>query len=359
MPSPWSDAALRGTVDKWIGTGDDKGLPPDVRFIRSVQRLMVKRDGRESPTSGPAVFVLDCESAVETPGLDRVRLLDRGEVPVGGSVWYVGPMLGFARRRTLPKGSGADEIFEHLATASADALPTALFFPGDSPPSVRYYPRGVRLEEEFEDLYFDKTALGIVEVLNELDRLHKDVLESPSAHKHRGEQIWHDGQKCIPVERAEQAIQSYVTLWLAAAFARFTIEPEVTGKAGRLDVAVKGWIESGGHYSQETFAVIEIKALRSYTNTGNATPPGSVLAAVSEGVNQAASYARDYRTKETALCCYDLRSDDDNGACLAHEVRRAELLGVRIRRWYLYSTDRRYRIASNSDASALASQDDE
>jgi hypothetical protein len=86
-------------------------------------------------------------------------------------------------------------------------------------------------------------------------------------------------------------------------------------------------------------AVLELKVLRSYSDSGRTAYSGSnVEEWIEKGVKQAGAYRRERGHRVAVLCCFDMRREDTGEACLSGLRDLAEEQEVALRRWYLYAS---------------------
>jgi hypothetical protein len=87
--------------------------------------------------------------------------------------------------------------------------------------------------------------------------------------------------------------------------------------------------------------VLELKALCDRTTTGKLVGKAKITAAIKKGLEQIVAYRDGFNANRGALCCYDMRSNDEGAdTCFAHITKSAEVQKAPLWRWYLYrSTD--------------------
>jgi hypothetical protein len=339
----WSDDDYLGTLRQFFGAGADAGQSDLVRFIRSVQSVVRKRVEVTPTDCSPAVFVLGRCPREILENTARARMLDTGATALEGAIWFVGPALGFARRLEHGCGDDWNALFGLVSDGlGVGALPAIVFLPGVSLTSVRVYPSGLEAEDDFDVLSVVHEVVTLPEVFEILDRLHSKRLITPVVQT-RGNKLWKDHQKFIPVEQTELALQAYIEIALFSALANCNIKVEETAVAGRLDIAIWGLDYGDVDGSTLCYAVLELKILRSFTSGGNPVFPGEIRDWVSSGVDQAHAYALDNRALAKALCCYDMRQVLTRDECFLEVAEQAQTLGVVLRVWHLFGRLSDYR----------------
>jgi hypothetical protein len=181
----------------------------------------------------------------------------------------------------------------------------------------------------------------VADVFPVIDLVYKTRLITPNAQSTVAK-LWADKEKQYAASNAELTIQMYLETALWVAFPHCKVVPEYAQVSGRFDLAVVGRDETyPGRFIHH--AVLELKVLRAFGVRGGRTTPAKVKQWISEGLDQAFSYAEEFNAKEAALCCFDMRHDFTGDACFLHVKDRAAALGISVRVWHLFSSLVKYR----------------
>lgn len=114
--------------------------------------------------------------------------------------------------------------------------------------------------------------------------------------------IWIDASQWIPVELAEKAIQKLLAVGLRTALMKHAVLAETPLTNGRADL----WIKSKDSTNPENI-ILELKAVRSKTSTGNDVSNSAMITHLDEGVTQADQYRKKVGGTAAYLCVYDMR----------------------------------------------------
>lgn len=349
LGADFADDRLRETLVKNIGVGADSGQPTGVRFLRSVQSLVRKRIDVHADGDLPAVFLLN-ESLEVPDGARRMGMIDYGDKPIEGQIWYAGPALGFARALDHECGHDDVALFEMVRLHLGEgATPAVVFLPRISRTTVRYYPDGLASEDDFEVLSVEARQVSLEDIFATLDRLHINQLVTPIAQS-AGNKLWQDADRFYPVSNAELVAQSYVETALWARFSHCRVEVEKSQVSGRFDVALLEYGISGDSVFTRCYAVLELKVLRSFGKNGTRVSDTFNQDWVRKGLDQAFAYAEELKAESKALCCFDMRTTDTGAECFSHVITDAARLDVALRRWHLYGRLSDYRNAVSSRA---------
>ena len=92
--------------------------------------------------------------------------------------------------------------------------------------------------------------------------------------------------------------------------------------------------------------VLELKVLRSFSETGTKITKKNTKKWIESGVHQAAAYRYGKGAKWGALLCFDMRRTNISDAdTFRHVVTLAKTVNVYLRRWFLYGTAAQLRSA--------------
>jgi len=341
---PWSDELLRQTANNYPGVGADAGQPDSVRFLRGVARLVKKRLKLEAAVAGtPSVFLL-CPAAPQTIDkelLTSYPMLDNGQTPVEGKLWIVGnPVVTAGRCMAL--GTLEDgELFELIVSSFEQGdVPAVIYDPRPAPAQIRYYPSGLRNEDDCEVFDIPTTErVALQDILEVVNHVCERQLVTPDGQSEMGK-LWADPSHHLVASKAEQTIQMYLVSALNGAFPTCEIRFEQPDATGRLDIEVEESDYSGGFIRH---AILELKVLRSYGSNGGHYSADYVRNWVAKGVDQAYSYRVKLRAAQSALCCFDMRTSHSDTSAFEEIAEKASALDVVIRWWGLFASSEAYR----------------
>lgn len=345
---PWRNDNLAETALAGAGVGADDDLPDDVRFLRNVAthiRRRAAQPGADQDPSIPAVFLRRPNPSglnLPTPP-KRVPMLNNGLTPLAGRLWLIGagPASGHYSDYTF---TDEDDLFKLVVDELGEGgCPTMIFDPRPAVPEVRYYPNGLASPDDYRDISFLNDDVQVERVMEAVDIVYKASLVTPEAQPPQGS-LWQDQKKWWPKRHAEALVQLNLKAGLAGAFPTCTIRHEQTQPEGRLDLE----IEQGDPVDRSKVtrhAILELKVLRSFGETGNVYTAKETEEWVESGVTQAAAYRTSKGAKWSALLCFDMRKDASNQACFNHVLKKAKTLQVALRCWHLFATSKLYRDA--------------
>jgi hypothetical protein len=343
---PWTNDNLQATAQASAGVGAEDGLPDQVRFLANVAkhiRRRVAQPGAQNDPVIPAVFLLRPNPNglnLPTPP-KRVPMLDNGLTPLAGRLWMLGagPASGHYSDYTFVDDDGLfNLIIEGLAQGSCPAM---LFDPRPTVPEVRFYPQGLAKPDEYQSISIATETIDLTRVLDAVDVIYKASLITPEAQPPGGG-LWQDQQKWWPKQNAEALVQLNLKAGLAGAFPTCTIRHEQTMPEGRLDLEIEQ-SDPVDRSKVTRHAILELKVLRSFGETGTAYSVAFTEAWVESGIEQAAAYRDSKGAKWSALFCFDMRKDISDQACFNHVLQKAASLQVALRCWHLFATSKLYR----------------
>lgn len=343
-----SKAGDTGGVDEseiarmWENLGvppGDAGATSFARFCIHVVRLISKRS--VSPEGGDfAVFLMTeaMQQDKETSHVTHMPFLENGNDQISDSCWLVSPTLKDAYRLTIPC-QDQTTLFQNVVGAALGSLPSIILDRRGGAPIAYAYPRGLIDPQDKDQLVIEDRPITDQEMKAALDRFYDTTLRTPraSAEGH-GLKIWKTASKGIPEHRPEERIQGRAVDQLRAKFPRRTLRAEPVTEDGRADIAMFAPVRSeDGHKSLRYDWVLELKALCDKTTTGNSVGKAKVIAAVTSGLDQLISYREGLNANRGALCCYDMRAEDEGAdACFSHIAVKAKVQDAPLWHWYLY-----------------------
>jgi hypothetical protein len=183
--------------------------------------------------------------------------------------------------------------------------------------------------------------IPIEDIFHCIEVVHRKNLITSDA-QHPGNRLWRKPEKGWPIPETEIKIAGLLVIALQACFPTCDIHWEDHGVAGRLDIAIQERVfDPPGHQIQH--AVLELKVLRARTSTGTSVSQKVNEVAVSEGLEQAASYQEEIGAIVSALCCFDMRENFTGQDCFAGIRELARKMGVKLAAWHLFWTSASYR----------------
>lgn len=336
---PWHNADLRKTAKADAGVGVDDDIPPQVRFVSSIAKLVRRRMAQADYATDrklPAIFLFQpTPSGIgKSSGAHRVPMLDNGLTSVSGRVWYVGAVARSGQYVEFEKHDD-DAIFDFVTTELKEGATQAILFdPRPMTPQLRFYNNGLGDIEVYEhvDLGAD---ISLDNVITAIDGTYRDDLITPEVQP-AAMKLWFNNDKWFPFRNAEDRVQGYLKVGLNRAFPTCEIRHEQTMAEGRSDIEIEER-DPLDRSSVTRHALLELKVLRSFGETGDVYMREATLAWILSGVKQASSYRDSKGSKWSALCCFDMRKENDGDACFDHVKPVAEELKVALKRWFLYA----------------------
>jgi hypothetical protein len=346
---PWANADLSKTARADAGIGADDGLPPEVRFVTNVAKLIRRR--RAQPNSDkdpkrPAILLLQPTPPQLGPGkkTKRVPMLDNGHTPVNGRIWFVGAVAASGHYLDFGVTDDDDGLFQLITDVfGQDTTPAIVFDPRLPVPEARFYPHGLGKPDAYRTVTVADIEIGLDDVLGAVEKVYSSCLVTPESQAEAGK-LWNNQDRWWPSSKAEAVVQLYLKAGLAAAFPTCTVRHEQHMPEGRLDLE----IEQSDPLDRSKItrhAVLELKVLRSFNEKGGVVAGNYTLEWVESGVKQAAAYRNSKGAKWSALFCFDMRKENTGEKCFDHVRDLANGLSVILRRWYLYAKSKHYRDA--------------
>lgn len=324
--------------------GDVSDLPPVVQFQVHVARLIRAREKRPSTErTGAAVFLLVTAQQHKewAQRLSLDRNLYTGRVRLTGRIHFV---TDRAASSAYEEYEGSETgLFDRVAAMQCDRLPALVYLPDSHESSLTYYPNGTHEDQGLVQLQLNHGPVTEAEVLAAIDGVYRTELCTPD--NSGPVRLWHSATKGHPIEEAERTVQQFVRSGLAARFNWCTIHSEQAGKVGRTDLEIVD-DRTGSLGDVIHHALLELKVLRTFSQSGTRYPPANTEEAIAKGVHQAHEYGSSKNSLLKMLCCFDMRIQDEGDVSTFASVKgNAEALRVLLRRWYLYRSSDDYRRA--------------
>lgn len=324
--------------------GDIGDLPPELRFQIYASRAVQARERQsDAETTGAAAFILvqpQQQEAFKT-GRSFDRTVHTGRVRLAGRVHF---MTHRAASSAFEEYAGdANGIFARISELQCDQLPTLVYDPSAGRSTLTYYPQGTHTDDGLIEVNLDTGPITEAEILSAINAVYRAQLCTPD--NDGPVKIWENAGRGHPIEDAERTVQQFLRAGLAARFYWCTIPAEQPGKLGRTDLEIID-DRTGPQGTNVHHAVLELKVLRSFSNSGTPYPAATNQDAVFKGVNQAHAYAVSKNSLLRMLCCFDMRTDDvGDTTTFAHVQTDATTLCVSLKRWYMYRSSEHMRNA--------------
>lgn len=341
----WVTPDLLDTVRAYVGSGYNQDAPSFAQFCHAAAKIIQKRRKLclDTLKTAPAVFIMT--SVPDVPGvvLDVQPMFDRGQSELAGRIWFGGARLARGTGIDLPQGTDQQRFAYITGSLKVGASPTIYYDAMHDDSVMRIYPRGLDEPDDCQELSLDSAKLTLDHIRKVLDALHDQLLKTPTASE-QARELWKNQAKCFPIQESEKGIQKILHSALTGQllFASVCVKQEGTSVMGRYDFRLdeQDPIDSS---KWTHHAILELKVVKSFTNTGTAVPDATNRAAITDGVNQANEYRNDHSCRMAALCCYDMRKTPDITEAVVHEVERAKKLDVALWAWPIYSTSKKAR----------------
>lgn len=342
----WTRSELEGTALQNAGLGVDAGLPDTARFIAGVAKLVRRRlatPGHELDSQQPAVFLLEPSAKIVPAGNSpkRAPMLNNGLTPINGRLWFVpAPVIS---GKFVEIDSVEDEALFALVsdTLGLGNVPAILFDPRTSRPAVRFYPLGLGDPDTYEPVDVVGGSVSLDQIFAVIDLIYEKCLVTPEAQA-KGGSLWKEKTKFYPVKQAEDVVQAQLRVGLTTAFPTCTVRHEQTEPSGRLDIEIEE-VDPLDNSQLTRHALLELKVLRSYGSTGDSVSDQETLDWVKSGVDQAYTYRESRKTRESALCCFDMRKTFSGETCFDHVRDLSKQLSVALKVWYIFNSSENYR----------------
>jgi hypothetical protein len=341
---PWRDDDLDGTARSVVGTGADADLPQPIRFVAGVAKLIKKRlrmpEAPQDPQR-PAVFLLQPTPPSGMSASPRLPMLDNGLTPLTDRLWFVNEMAVTGRFVEL---SGAtDEAVFALVTEQLGlgSVPAVIVDTRTPTPEVRFYETGLSDADSYVAVRLDSHPVTLDQIFDAVSHVHEHCLVTPEAHIYPAK-LWKDSSKWWPSKSAEALVQINLRAGLVTAFPTCTVRHEQPSPAGRLDIEIEER-DTANPGSVVRYAILELKVLRTFSETGNVYSEEETNDWIESGVTQAASYRTDRNALAAALCCFDMRKIVTGASCFQHVTELATRLAVRLGHWHLFASSDDYR----------------
>ena len=279
----------------------------DDRFAQAVRTLVEKRaqEGwRNESTADLAMFVLVDyprrvgENHCGRPFADPTAQ----DIPLLGHMFFSSPDATHGQFVPLP--TEASSIFEWLEDHELGGCPMVAVYRNAKEMVTRR--RGIEDSAQIDVIRDQEPSATVEELTEALGHYHRSRMVTPT---NCPEGVWQasSARRYIPGERPEKSIQSDLSNALNFWFRGVVwAEKEDHTSIGRIDVRL---LKKGANGRLGYWIILELKVIKSFTNTSSPVGTSTNVEAIVEGVKQAGSYRANRSADEGMLEIYDLRKD--------------------------------------------------
>lgn len=325
---------------------DNAGATPSERFVLMVSSLVTTRQ-EMGDNGGFTVFLQSdaLQSDAEGCNGEFHPFLASGNDSITGKVWLSNATLGGAYALDIDC-SQQGLIFDRVRNSGFGSLPALTIDWRGAVPIGRFYAQGlVNLD------HVQEVLLAYIEITREdlklcLDTAHRTSLETPQrAGEGHAEQLWNDAAKGWPAHRPEERVQAKLIQHLRAKYTKHTVRAERKNSDGITDLMIFARTKDvAGKKIVVNEWVLELKTLTDKTETGAIVPGPDIRKRIADGLVQVISYRDDEHARNAALCCYDMRSNDEgDDTCFAEVRNEATNQSVELWRWFLHRSSKALR----------------
>ncbi len=340
----------RGAVEQAapVLRGDVTNVPILERFAIYVARAVSKYERRTNcDRTQPAAFVLvdGPTLAALRAGRSRDTMVSTGANQVTGRIHFVTETVARSVYETF-EGAEAQVIVDRLEALALDNLPVLIYQPLVDGSFLEFFPNGTSSDVGRRSIDLCTVSISESDIVQAVKSVHMAQLITPDLTHPFG--VWTNPAKGWPIKDAERGIQQFVRVGLQTRFYWCRVAMEQPDKDGRTDLELLDEA-TGGPGIVTRHATLELKVLRSRGETGSSVSNATTEQHISDGVNQAYSYAMSRTSIHRLLCCFDMRdSDVGDDTTFSHVRSTAATLAVKLFRWYLYRSSDQYRAAQVS-----------
>lgn len=288
------------------------------RFVQAVRTLVEKRAQKRWPNEGTAdvaVFVL-----VEYPR--RVGETHGGQPfadPIAQGTRLLGRVFFSSADAThgqlIPIPTEANEILEWLDDHSLGGCPMVTVYRHQKLMVTRCC--GIAHSARSDAIRDQEPAATVQELMDALGHYHRSRVVTPTSCP---DGVWKpdSAHRYIPGPLPEKSIQSDLDVALNFWF-RGVVRAECEDRTniGRIDVRLLKKVANG---PLAYWIILELKVIKSFTNTESRVGDSTNVAAIVEGVEQAGSYRANRCAEEGRLEIYDLRQDKSDDLTVREDV---------------------------------------
>lgn len=319
--------------------------PPEDQFYANTVHALRKYTALTSDTLAPSIFFLSPEvphALSEAKSIHRARRLTSGETSLSGCIWFVNPKVQrgqFYTINDIPLNDAIDSLMEF----GLQNHPALIYNPLDPQETITYYPQG--LDSDFTlSTGLAPQFVSVEKIREVIHNLYLGTLKTPHQATSTGAKIWSDTSKWYPAENVEKEIQGRMQSYMFGHFDCHLLPlSEIETGEGRLDLLLIEASPTPGIMIHH--ALLELKALRSFSNTGATEYNKSDhLKWVDKGTKQAIAYKEIHSPRHAILCCFDMCKEElTDEYWFSSSENLAKMAGILQWRWRLYNSADAYR----------------
>lgn len=342
----WSSSEITETLQRELSAApliDSDVNPIDMFFANTVYALRKHVEFAEETSA--AIFFLkpevpDCISSTQLAS--QGRLLHTGECTLGSRVWFVNSKVQRGKYIEFHSPDLMSTI-DNLIELGLKDTPAILFNPSDNDNTICLYPNG--LDDDFTThVALKPLTISSDEINKVINGIYEASLKTPTLASSSKVRLWKDSSKWYPEENVEQEIQGRLQTHFSSNFSQNILPlSEIEAGTGRLDLLLISPGEAPGIIINH--ALIELKALRTFSNTGTTEyTKQAQLDWIEKGVRQALTYKITHNPKHTILCCFDMcKNDESDSYWFGGTQKLASQSDIYQWRWRLYNSAEAYR----------------
>lgn len=291
------------------------------RFAQAVRTLVEKRAQRGWPNetaADVAVFVLvDYPRKVGEAheGKPFADPMAQG-TPLLGNMFFSG--ADATHGQFIPIPTEASAILEWLDDQELGGCPVVAVYRNAKEMVTRRF--GIEDSARSDEIRDQEPLATVHELVDALTHYHRSRVVTPTGCP---EGVWEprSAHRYIPGPRPEKSIQSDLELALNFWFRGVVrAQSEDPTNIGRIDVRLLKK-EASGRLAY--WIILELKIIKSFTNTGSKVGDSTNVEGIIKGVKQAGSYQANRIAEEGMLEIYDLRQDKSEDLTTRQDVAAA------------------------------------
>ena len=257
----------------------------------------------------------------------RVKWAKRMEGSHSRTQWLRVPLswVACSSRAQTPLTAGSSNIpteaaviLEWLEDHGFAACPTVIVYRKAKEMVTRRF--GIRDPARSDAIRDQEPSANVQELMEALKHYQRSRVVSPMGCP---DGVWKsdDADRYIPGERPEKSIQTDLQIALNFWFRGVVkAEGEDNTNIGRIDVRL---LKKKANRGLTYWIILELKVIKSFTNTASSVSDSSNVAAIAKGVRQAGSYRANRDAEEGRLEVYDLRRDKSEDLTARKDVSDA------------------------------------
>lgn len=339
---------------------ENAGASPSERFVLKISALVTVRQA-QGENGGIAVFLQSPSLQSDIQGQTGAQfnpIIATGNDPIASRVWLSNASLGGAYALNIDCGEPS-VVVDAICSVGFGDLPAFLIDWRGAVPAGRFYSRGLSNLDHVQEV-----ALAYEEITEQdlklcLDNFHRTSLATPlRTREGHAPAVWTDAGAGIPAHRPEERIQAKLIEHLRSRYSKHVVRAEPKNDDGITDLVIFAHTTdtAGSKIIVKEWA-LEMKALTDRTESGNAIPASDTRNRIEEGITQAIAYRDKEHARKAALCCYDMRRDDEgDDACFSAVQGEARNEGILLWRWFLFRSSgalRTFERAVRNSSTAL------